>query len=102
MDEHDGSNKISKQKSSSIIFERYIASKVASIANSILYYAAKLLMWIGRKAMAAAINSSATYVISTMIRDSMRFASACMSVGGLIAAIIDYVSDKKFDGWIRI
>ena len=32
----------------------------------------------------------------------MRIVTACMSIGGMIAAIWDYLSDRKFNGWIKL
>lgn len=62
----------------------------------------KALTWIGKKAYAASINFTAKLAISAIISEPLRAITAIMSVGGLIAAIWDYVSDRKFDGRIRI
>lgn len=55
-----------------------------------------------KRAFAATFNFSAKAAISTILNEPMRVITACTSIGGMIAAIVDYFSDKKFDGWIRV
>lgn len=40
--------------------------------------------------------------ISAILNEPMRVVYACTSIGNFIAAIWDYFSDKRFDGWIKI
>ena len=48
------------------------------------------------------INFSAKMAIAAILNEPLHVVTACMSIGGLIAAIWDYFSDRKFDGWIKL
>ena len=52
--------------------------------------------------LAACINVAVTQALGLLLSNGARFLSACLSLGGFIAAIIDVCSDNKFDGWIRL
>ena len=83
-------------------FTRFIAWRIRNITGRIVQAGVNLLIRIGRSAFAAAFNLSAKAAISAIINEPMRFVTACMSVGGAIAAIWDYFSDRRFDGWIKL
>ena len=90
------------KKAAASYFAKHIAWRVASISSKIIRFGAKALMWIGEKAFAAAFNTLANAAIAAIISEPARVVSACMSIGGMIAAIWDYFSDRKFDGWIKL
>ena len=94
--------KLMGKHAAAAFFKRYLAKSVVKISSKIVSFGVKLLKAIGKAAHAAVYNISAKAAISAIIGQSMRFVTACMSVGGLIAAIWDYFSDKKFDGRITI
>jgi RHS repeat-associated protein len=89
-------------KLAQVYFLRYIAPALRSIAHTVAKIASKALIWIGKKALAGMINVGITGAISGLINEPLRAISAIVSVGGLFAALADIISDKKFDGWIRI
>ncbi len=71
------------------------------ISSKFIKIAVKALIWIGKKAFAALFNLKAKMVISILINEPIRILTACTSVGGLIAAIWDYFSDKRFNGGLN-
>ena len=90
------------KKAAAVYFARHIAWGVTGIANSIINVGVKALIWIGKKAFAASFNISAKMAIAAIINEPLRIVTACMSIGGLIATIWDYFSDRKFNGWIKL
>lgn len=94
--------KLMGKKAAALYFARNIAWRVKGITNKLVSIGVKALIWIGKKAFAATFNISAKAAISTILNEPMRVVTACTSIGGMIAAIVDYFTDKKFDGWIRI
>ena len=64
--------------------------------------AVKALIRLGKKALAASINIAVTQTLGILLSNGARFLSACLSLGGFIAAIVDIGTDKKFDGWIKL
>lgn len=90
------------KKAAALYFVRNIAWRVKGISNQLVSIGVRALIWIGKKAFAATFNFSAKAAISTILNEPMRVITACTSIGGMIAAIVDYFSDKKFDGWISV
>jgi RHS repeat-associated protein len=90
------------KKAAARYFAKYIAWKVTGITNSLINIGVKALIWIGKTAYAAAFNFSAKMAIAAIINEPLRIVTACMSIGGLFAAIWDYFSDKSFNGWIKL
>ncbi len=94
--------KFMAKNAAAVFFSRYIAPCVRGIANQLISCIVKVIIWIGKKALAATFNISAKLAISAILSEPLRIVSACTSVGGLIAALVDYITDKRFDGWIKI
>ena len=90
------------KKAAAAYFTKHIAWRVSGIANSLISVGVKALIWIGKKTFAAAFNLSAKMAISAILNEPLRVVTACMSLGGLLAAIWDYFSDRKFNGWIKL
>ena len=90
------------KKAAARFFARKIVPKIKCITNKIVKIGVKALIWIGKKAFAGLFNLKAKMAISAILNEPMRVVSACTSIGGFIAAIWDYFSDKRFDGWIKI
>ncbi len=94
--------KMMGKRSAAAFFAKNIAWRLKSITNSIINVAVKALIWIGKKAYAGLFNVSAKWAISALIREPLLIVTACTSLGGLIASIWDYFSDKRFDGKIKL
>ena len=94
--------KMMGKKAAAAYFAKNIAWRVKGISNSIIQVGVKALAWIGKKAFAATFNLGAKAAISAIINEPLRVVTACTSIGGAIAAVWDYLSDKKFNGWIRL
>ena len=94
--------KIMGKNAAARLFSKTVAPVLKGLVGTIMKIITKALTWIGKKAYAASINFTAKLAISAIISEPLRAITAIMSVGGLIAAIWDYVSDRKFDGRIRI
>ena len=90
------------KKAAAAYFTKHIAWRVSGIANSLISVGVKALIWIGKKTFAAPFNLSAKMAISAILNEPLRVVTACMSLGGLLAAIWDYFSDRKFNGWIKL
>ena len=86
------------------VFQKTVVPAVKGIIGKILQVAVKALIWIGKTALAASINVGITQTLGILlsVNNGARFLSACFSLGGLIAALVDICTDKKFDGWIKI
>ena len=84
------------------LFSNTIVPAVEGVVGSIVKVATKVLIWLGKKAVAALINTSVTQTLGVLVSNGPRFLSACLSLGGLIAAWADTRTDGKFDGWIKI
>ena len=94
--------KLMGKKTAARFFAKRIVPKIKNIANKIISIGVKALVWIGKKAFAGIFNLKAKLAISAILNEPMRVVSACTSIGGFIAAIWDYFSDRRFDGWIKI
>ena len=90
------------KRAAAVYFARNISWRVIKISNSIIKAGVKALIWIGKKAFAAAFNICSKAAISAILNVPMRVVTACMSIGGFIAAIWDYFSDRRFNGWIKL
>lgn len=80
----------------------FLAPKIVGLTGLISQIGVKILCYIGRAAYAGLFNLSVKSAVSALLNQPYRFISACLSVGGLISAVWDYFSDKKFDGWIKL
>lgn len=94
--------KLMAKKAAAAYFTRFIAPVIVQSANTIINIGVSLLKRIGETIMAASFNLSAKMAIAGIINEPLRAITAITSVGGLIAAIVDYYTDKKFDGWIKL
>lgn len=82
-------------------FTKTIAPVIRGITNVIVKIVAQTLAWIGQKAMAASINFSVKAGIAGILAEPLRAITMITSFGGLIAGILDYMTDIKFDGVVR-
>jgi RHS repeat-associated protein len=90
-----------KQKALSV-FQSIVVPQLKGIIGFVINVAANALIWVGKKALAASINIGVTQTLGVLVSNGPRFISACLSLGGLIAAIADTKSDGMFDGWIKL
>lgn len=90
------------KKAALIVFKNVVAPAIKGIIGKIIQAAVTALIWIGQTVLAACINVAVTQALGLLLSNGARFLSACLSLGGFIAAIIDVCSDNKFDGWIRL
>lgn len=60
-----------------------------------------LLTFVGVAALAASFNIGVPAILGLFQSDVSLGISAVLSIGGFIAAIIDYAIDGRWDGWIR-
>lgn len=72
------------------------------LTSTIATVARKVLTWIGKAALAALVNTYIKYGIAGIIQQPLLAVSYLSSVGGMITAILDYATDKKFDGRIKL
>ena len=84
------------------LFKRIVAPAIKGIIGSIIKVAVMALNFIGETVLAASINIAVTQSLGILLSNGARFLSACLSLGGFIAAFLDVRSDNKFDGWIQI
>ena len=94
--------KVLSKKAALIVFQKAVIPAVKGVIGKIIQAAVNALIWIGQKVLAACINVALTQALGLLLSNGARFLSACLSLGGFIAAIIDVCSDNKFDGWIRL
>ena len=94
--------KVLSKKAALIVFQKAVIPAVKGVIGKIIQAAVNALIWIGQKVLAACINVAVTQALGLLLSNGARFLSACLSLGGFIAAIIDVCSDNKFDGWIRL
>ena len=83
-------------------FTRHIAPFITKSATKIAKVLSAALSWAGLKGIAAGINYLVQCGIAGILVEPVRAIAAVTSLGGFIAAIADYGSDKKFDGKIKL
>lgn len=94
--------KFMAKRTAASYFTAHIAPYLSRLSGFLAPVIVKALTFIGRATLAATINMSLKAGIMSIVGAPMLAITACTSVGGLLAAIWDYASDKKFDGWIKV
>ncbi len=84
------------------VFQNVVIPQLSGFFGKILEITYRALTWLGKKALAASINFGATQTFGLLVSNGALFISACLSLGGLIAAIVDSKSDGKFNGRIKL
>lgn len=84
------------------VFQNVVIPQLSGFFGKILEITYRALIWLGKKALAASINFGATQTFGLLVSNGALFISACLSLGGLIAAIVDSKSDGKFNGRIKL
>ncbi|MBE6713887.1 MAG: hypothetical protein E7521_09350 [Ruminococcaceae bacterium] len=100
MDRVYGSIETVWKKTAAKFFQKFVAPKVKKLSSTIIKVAAKVLMWIGQSKLASLITAGANSAVAAILKKPLWIVSNCTSVGGLIATLADYLSDKKLNGII--
>lgn len=83
-------------------FANYIAPRILCMSSVFLNIAQKALIWIGKRALAAVFNASMKGFLALITREPIQAFTLILSLGGFIAGILDYKTDGKFNGWIKV
>ena len=83
-------------------FSKFIAPVLNGLIGILKPFAVKALQWIGKKSLAAAFNMGVKSALAFFISEPLKVITAITSVGGLIAAILDYVTDRNFNKRIKL
>lgn len=94
--------KYASKKFAAKYFALKIIPKFKNITGLIKKLIYKALCSLGKMALAASMNMFFKGIIAGITSIPLRIVTALTSLGGAIAALLDWFTDRKFDGWIRV
>ena len=83
-------------------FTKSIVPLLQGITNVIINVIANVMVWLGQNLMAGTINLMVKMGIAAILAEPLRAITMITSLGGLIAGLLDYATDKKFDGKVKL
>lgn len=76
-------------------FARFATVQFKSLWSIVGLIVRNILIFIGRKALAASINFAINFSISAIVQVPMKLVSAISSLGGFIGTVLDVGFDEK-------